>query len=92
MKTITERLLDKETYKQIINLAENGHEAKRLLEDPVYQQVRENMITKIVSEWMTSRPEETEKRERLYVQFQLLSDMQTELAMFANNPNNESTG
>lgn len=61
-----------------------GEEAARLLDSPVYNLAHRSVIQNLQDEWMATNPHEREKREGLYHRIQALSTVSEELAVMVS--------
>ncbi len=51
-------------------------------ENPAYKQAVEDMIAGLVGQWLGSKPDATEQRERLYFQAHALSQMDAQFSVY----------
>ena len=51
-----------------MNKIEDGKEATRLLNNEVLQRALNNIVSDLQSAWLTTKPEEKDKRELLYME------------------------
>jgi len=57
----------------------DGEEAKRILDSEVYQSAIQKLADGYQSQWMNSRPNDVNERERVYVKLQILADFVSEI-------------
>jgi hypothetical protein len=77
------RLLDKYVKSYGEDVLERS--ADTLQNNIAYNQARENILLRIVAEWVATKPDEASKREQLYFEVCALGRVQTELNMFVFN-------
>ena len=70
-----------ETPKTPDEIRNQGEEAARLLDSPVFNLAHRSVIQNLQDEWMQTNPKEREKREGLYHRVQALSAVSEELAV-----------
>lgn len=64
-------------------------DAKALKHNNAYQQARENIVRRILSDWIASKAEDFQRREQLYQEICALGRVQTELNLFVYNQERE---
>lgn len=57
----------------------DGQEAQRILESDVYKNAMQKLADGYQSQWMNSKPEDVQERERAYIKLQLLADFVNEV-------------
>ena len=57
----------------------DGQEAKRIIESDVYKNAMQKLADGYQSQWMNSKPEDVQERERAYIKLQLLADFVNEV-------------
>ena len=57
----------------------DGEEAKRILDSEVYKNAVQKLADSYQSQWMNSRPNDVNERERVYVKLQILADFVNEI-------------
>ena len=57
----------------------DGQEAQRILESDVYKNAMQKLADGYQSQWMNSKPNDVQERERAYVKLQLLADFVNEV-------------
>lgn len=64
---------------------ERARQARALLENPLLIEILDGMKDSYVEAWLSSRPEDMETRERLYLQSQLVDSFARELRIIVEN-------
>ena len=64
---------------------ERARHAQALLDNPLMIEILEGMKGSYVEKWLSSRPEDIETRERLYLQAQLVDDFAREIRIIVEN-------
>ncbi len=57
----------------------DGNEAKRIIDSEVYKQAMQKLADGYQSQWMNSKPDDVECRERAYTKLQILADFVAEV-------------
>ena len=57
----------------------DGQEAKRIIESDVYKNAMQKLADGYQSQWMNSKPNDVQERERAYVKLQILADFINEV-------------
>lgn len=62
-----------------------AEQARHLLDNPLLQEVLNDLKKAYIDEWLSSNPDETEKRERLYTAVQVVDGFSKELRIILEN-------
>lgn len=62
-----------------------AEQARHLLDNPLLQEVLNGLKQSYLNEWASSKPEEVEKRERLYMATQVVDGFEKELKIILEN-------
>jgi hypothetical protein len=57
----------------------DGNEAKRIIDSEVYKKAMQALADGYQGQWLNSKPEEVELRERAYMKMQILADFVAEV-------------